>query len=258
MERWDIDKQGLTYGTGEIIKEKNWIKIPDKIFESPAGKYAVYLYGSFDAGRDGPYLANFMILKNAYSPSDILKSAGSEFHAFRDTNENASVNWSEDEHFVAITVVPHMRKYYGHEGKLIVDLQKNRFTYLSLAGAYAHEVEFNSREMAAIKHSSDGGYGYNDYLIMNTEFFTLNQLPWLSLADLRKITVLHETGFYGHLVGRKNKRFNVYFNKSYIPWPYNKMGVEVTREKGWKAEPSQLKWVGRKKIKTRKKNENIR
>ncbi|OGS36329.1 MAG: hypothetical protein A2293_11195 [Elusimicrobia bacterium RIFOXYB2_FULL_49_7] len=217
LKKWQVEANGLTYAMLEKLIPLRKVlpeHFPEKIIESPGGNYALLLYGGSEIGKEET-VQNYILVKDAKRPYIILKSDMAFIYLHAQIYKSDTVQWSQDEEYLGLSTSVCFESCY--EAKLIIDVRRNKFTLVPLAGSQYFQMEFLPRRMFKIDYIDEGAHHFDKILTKKTY---LSRFHWLPLSEFATARKLFKKGYFGNLVGYKWRGFNKHFKNSRDEWPY--------------------------------------
>ncbi|OGS24949.1 MAG: hypothetical protein A2314_07935 [Elusimicrobia bacterium RIFOXYB2_FULL_50_12] len=221
FKKWQVETKGLTYAMLEKLIPLRKVlpeHFPEKIIESPGGNYALLLYGGNEIGKE-EIVQNYILAKNAKRPFIILKSDMTFIYLHAQIYKADTVKWSQDEEFLGLSTSVCFESCY--EAKLIIDIRRNKFTLVPLAGAQYYDMEFLSRGRFKIDYIDEGAHYF--YKISAKRTY-LSRFRWLPLSEFTKVRKLFKNGYFGNLTGYTVRSWNKHFKNRRNEWPYEEWG----------------------------------
>lgn len=191
---------------------------PEKKLFSPNKNACIILYNRKDIYKGFVYYYDFSVLYfNIESELVEISSAGMSINCWYEEN---SISWSKDSAFCSISiVVKDIKRKVSFEAKIIIDTKKQAYTAMPLAGSRNSKIKFEIGNNINI--STKATERNEEYIEILSKTTNLKNFKWVPLSDFDKINALFYQGYFGNIVGYKDKKMNIYFKNVKNKWPYN-------------------------------------
>jgi hypothetical protein len=190
---------------------------PEKKFFSQDEKACITLYNSRDVYKGFIFYYDFTII---YFDDETLMEISSVGNLIDCWYEQDSVSWSHSGRYCSISLSVRNRKAnIDFEARLIVDIEKQQYTIIPLAGSRKYKVDFIDDNQIKISTKS---FDWNkEYIEILNKTANLDIFKLLPLFEIGKVSFLFYEGYFGNITyGYKQKSEFVNHDAIKPAWPY--------------------------------------